>query len=47
MALTLKKDEIGGKTLGRNCAHARNQICQTSSEVEEKFRDVIDVWTGF
>lgn len=34
-----------------NCVHARNQLCQTTSEMEEKFSyrtadEVLDVCTG-
>ena len=50
MVYKLKEIELR-KNQERNCPHARNQICQTTREMEEKFSfltadEVIDVWTG-
>ena len=44
-----KTTELSTKLL--NCAHAQDQMCQTTSEMEEKFSfhaadEVIDIWIG-
>jgi len=46
MAFKLKKDEIGGKTWEEIVRMPEIKF-ETTSEMEEKFRDVIDVWTRF